>query len=117
MRTQRLQLKGYLLWLVRGARHAGARDLYFALGALVSPVEKFFLTVHYSNLCVPIALQPGQAVVRGRLSLNVCLRSMLCSSLLRKYGKWKEWGAAHPERIFMTAFFFEVLSYTSSMLI
>jgi hypothetical protein len=26
------------------------------------------------QLCVPIAQQPGQAVVQGRLSLNVCLR-------------------------------------------
>ncbi len=34
-----------------------------------------------------------------------------CFAPLRKIGKWKEWGAAHPERIFMTAFLFEVLSY------
>ncbi len=36
----------------------------------------FFLTVHYFNFCVPIAQQPGQAVVLARLSLNVCLRSL-----------------------------------------
>ncbi len=33
----------------------------------------FSLTVHYFNLCVPIVQQPEQAVVQGRLSLNVCL--------------------------------------------
>ncbi len=41
------------------------------LAALVSPVQNFFsLTVHYFNSFVTIA----QAVVQGRLSLNVCLR-------------------------------------------
>jgi hypothetical protein len=31
--------------------------------------------VHYFNICVhpPIAQQPGQAVVQGRLSRNECL--------------------------------------------
>ena len=37
----------------------------------------FFFTVQYFNLRVPIAQQPGQAVVLGRLSLNVCLRWLL----------------------------------------
>jgi hypothetical protein len=37
----------------------------------------FFLTEHYFNLCVPVAQQTGQAVVQGRLSLNVCLRATL----------------------------------------
>jgi hypothetical protein len=30
----------------------------------------FFLTIHYLIVCVPIAQQPGQAVVQGLLSLN-----------------------------------------------
>jgi hypothetical protein len=50
------------------------RYFFPALVAFVSPVQNiFFLTVH--NLCVPLAQQAGQAVVHGRLSLNVCLRA------------------------------------------
>ncbi len=45
------------------------------LAALFRPVQKFVLTVHFFNLCVPNAQQPGQAVVQSRLSMNVCLRS------------------------------------------
>jgi hypothetical protein len=68
-------MKGVLPWLVRWARRAGTRDFYPALAALVSPVQNvFFLTVHCLNLCVSIAQQAGQAVVQGRLSLNVRLR-------------------------------------------
>jgi hypothetical protein len=66
-------MKGFPSWLVHWARLAGTRDL----AALVRPVEKvFFLTVHYFNEYdyAPIAQQPGQAVVQGRLSRNVCLR-------------------------------------------
>jgi hypothetical protein len=33
----------------------------------------FYLTVHYFNAFVPIAQQAGQAVVPGRLSLNMWL--------------------------------------------
>jgi hypothetical protein len=74
MGTYGVQIKGVLPWLVRWARRAGTRDFYIALAALVSPVQNmFFLTVHQFNVCVPIAQQPGQAVVRGRLSLNACL--------------------------------------------
>jgi hypothetical protein len=73
MGTQRVQMKGVLPWLVRWARRVGTRDFYPALAALVSPVQNFiFFTVNYFNLCVLIAQQPGQAVVQGRLSLNVC---------------------------------------------
>ncbi len=69
MRTQRVQIKGVLRWLVRWA---GTRDFCPALAALVGTVQNiFFLTVHYFNLFVPIAQQPGQAVVLGRLSLCV----------------------------------------------
>jgi hypothetical protein len=61
-----------LLVRCRWARRAGTRDFYPALAALVSLVKRF-LTVHYLNLYVLIAQQPDQAVVQGRLSLNVCL--------------------------------------------
>jgi hypothetical protein len=54
-------MKGILSWLVRWALHASTEDFYPALAALVSPVQNIF------NLCVPIAQQPGQAVVQGRL--------------------------------------------------
>ncbi len=33
---------GILPWLVRWACHVGTRDFYFALGALVSPVQNIF---------------------------------------------------------------------------
>jgi hypothetical protein len=43
---------------------------------LFVPVQNiFFLTAHFFILCVPVAQQPGQAVVPGRLSLNMCLGS------------------------------------------
>jgi hypothetical protein len=43
------------------------------LGLLWSAKYKIFFPSPYTlfNLCVPIAQQPGQAVVQGRLSLNV----------------------------------------------
>jgi hypothetical protein len=55
--------------------HAGIRDFYPALAALVSPVQNKNFTAHFFTLCVPIAQQPGQAVVPGRLSLNMRLWS------------------------------------------
>jgi hypothetical protein len=70
-------MKGVLPWLVRWARRADTGDFYPALAALVSPAQNIiFLTVYYFNLCVLIAQEPGQAVVQGRLSLNVGLRSI-----------------------------------------
>jgi hypothetical protein len=67
-------MKGALPWLVRLACRDGTRDFYPALTALVSPVQNiFFLTAHFVTLWVPIAQQPGQAVVQGRLPLNMCL--------------------------------------------
>jgi hypothetical protein len=67
-------LKVGIPWLVRWVRRAGTRDFYPAVAPLVSPVQNIFLlTINYFNLCVPIAQQPGQAVVQGNLSLNVCL--------------------------------------------
>jgi hypothetical protein len=43
----------------------------------------FFFTLHYFNSFVPIVQQAGQAVVLGRLSLNMCLWSRLFKSLKR----------------------------------
>ncbi len=68
-------MKEVLPWLVRWARRARTREFCPALDALVIQVQNIiFLSVHYFNLCVPMAQQPGQAVVQGRLSLNECLR-------------------------------------------
>ncbi len=68
------------LSLVGSFRCAGTRDFYPALIAQVSQVQNicFFFALHYFTLYVPIALQPGQAVVQGRRSLNVCLWSEYC---------------------------------------
>jgi hypothetical protein len=43
-------MKGVLPWLVRWVLHAGTRDFFPALAALVGPEQNiFFLTVHYFN--------------------------------------------------------------------
>jgi hypothetical protein len=56
------------------ASRAGTRDFCSALAALVGPVQNiFFLTVYYFISFLPIAQQAWQAVVLGRLSLNMCL--------------------------------------------
>ncbi len=72
-------MKGIPSWLVRWARRAGTRE--FILPWLLRSAAKykifFSLTVHYFNLCVPIAQQPGQAVVQGRLSLCISGKSYL----------------------------------------
>ncbi len=74
METQRVQIKGVLLWLVRWGCAADTRDFCPAFAALVDPVQNlFFLTVHYFNSLVPIAQQAGQAAVLGRLSVSKCL--------------------------------------------
>ncbi len=76
--TQRVQLKRVLPWVVHWACRAVTRDFCSALAVLVGPVQNiFFLTVHYFNSFVPIAQQAGQAAVLGRLSLNMCLCSVL----------------------------------------
>ncbi len=50
------------------------KRLLSCLSCSGQPSTKYvFLTVHYFILCVLIAQQPGQAVVQGHLSLNVCL--------------------------------------------
>ncbi len=64
-----------LLWLIRWARPAGVQEIFCpALAALSSSVQNiFFLAVHFFTSLVPILQQAGQAVVPGRLSLNMCL--------------------------------------------
>jgi hypothetical protein len=75
MGTYGVQMKGVLPYLVHWARRAGTKDFYPALSALVRSVQNIcFLAAHFFTLCVPIAHQPGQAVVLGRLSLSMCLR-------------------------------------------
>ncbi len=60
MGTQRVQMIGVNSWWVRWADRAGTRDFYSAVTVLVSPEQNIFLlTVHYTNLCLPIAQQPG----------------------------------------------------------
>jgi hypothetical protein len=74
MGTQRVQMKGVLPWLVRLALHAGTRDFFSALAALVRTEQNiFFLTVNFFNPFVPFDRQAGQAVVMGRLSLSICM--------------------------------------------
>jgi hypothetical protein len=59
--------------LVLWARLAGTRDFYPSFAALVGPVQNILFLAHFITFCVPIAQQPGQAVVLGRLSLGICL--------------------------------------------
>jgi hypothetical protein len=62
-------MKGALSWLICWAHGAGTVDFFPAFAALVSPVQNIiFLIAHFFTLFVPIAQQPGQAVVLGRLS-------------------------------------------------
>ncbi len=68
----RVQMKGVLPWLVCGARHSGTRDFYPALAALVTSVQNIFPHSRLFQFMCPHRTS-GQAVVQGRLSLNVCL--------------------------------------------
>jgi hypothetical protein len=70
METQRGQMQGVLPWLISWTCRASTRDLCPALAALVRPEQNIiFLPVLFFTLLVPIAQQPGQAGVLGRLSL------------------------------------------------
>ncbi len=72
MGTQRVHMKGSGLGWLRWAGRAGT--FCPASAALVGPAQNIFsLAVHYINSFVPIAPQAGQAVVLGRLSINMCL--------------------------------------------
>ncbi len=64
-------MEGVLPWMVRWACRAGTRYFCPALAALVSPVQNIFFLGR--TLFQVIAQQAGQAVVQGRLSLNVSL--------------------------------------------
>ncbi len=67
-------MKGVLPWVVRWAHLAGTGDFYPALAALVSPVQNhFFPHPTLFHFMFTIAQQLGQAVVPGRLSLNMFL--------------------------------------------
>jgi hypothetical protein len=71
---QTVHMNGDFPWLVHWAYLAGPRDFCSALAALAGPVKKnVFLTIHFFNSYVPIALQAVQAVVPGSLSIHVCL--------------------------------------------
>jgi hypothetical protein len=60
-------MKGVLPWLVRWACRADTIDF---CPALVIPGQNIrFLAAHLFTLLVPIAQQPGHAVVLGGLSL------------------------------------------------
>jgi hypothetical protein len=75
-------MKGILPWMVRWARRASTVHFCPALAALVSPVQTItFLIAHFFALLVPIAQQPGQAVVLGRLSLCLWRHSSCWTSL------------------------------------
>jgi hypothetical protein len=76
MGTRRVQMNGILTWLV-GSLGLSCRykRFFFCLGCSSRPSTKYFFTiVHFFNFFVPNAQQAGQAAVRGRLSLSVCLR-------------------------------------------
>ena len=67
-------MKRVLPWLIRWACRAGTRDFCSALAAQVGPVQNIiFLAIYYFDPFVPIAQQPVQAAVLGRLSLSVCV--------------------------------------------
>ncbi len=87
-------MKGVLPWLVSWACRAGTRDFCPALSDPVGPVGYtiFFPyhTVHYFTSFVPIAQQAGQAVVPGRLSLNMCLWGGGGCSVRRTEGRKEE---------------------------
>jgi hypothetical protein len=71
--TLGVQMQEVLPWLVRWALRAGMRDFCPALAALVGPVHKIFFPrpTLFIFVC-PHRPASGQAVVQGRLSLNVC---------------------------------------------
>ncbi len=75
--------------MVRWTSRAGTIDLCPALAALVNLVKFFiFLTLHFFTFLVPIAQQPRQAGVLGRLSpvsLVGTLSSLACYYIFRIY--------------------------------
>ncbi len=75
MGTHRVQMKGFIPWLFRWASRAGSRDFCSALAVPFGPSPKYFFPHRtlFSIPFSPIGQQAGQAVVLGRLSLNMCL--------------------------------------------
>ncbi len=65
------QMEGVLPWLAHWASRAGTRYFCPALAALVSPVQNIFFSRPYTISSYRPA--SWQAVVQGRLSVNVCL--------------------------------------------
>ncbi len=58
-------MKGALPWLVRWALHAGTRDFYPALAALVSPVQNIFPHHTLFEFICPHRPEPGQGSRAG----------------------------------------------------
>jgi hypothetical protein len=91
----------FLPWLVRWARRAGTIDFCPALAALLRQVQNIiFLAEHFYTILVPIAQQPGQAVVLGlcvsghsyvRLSRTVCVLSSFKGESTVKFS-WRKLG-------------------------
>ncbi len=67
MWTLGVHVKGVLPWWVPWVRRAGTTDFFPALSALVIPEQNIFSSPLTFSL--PIAPQPGQAVMQGHLSL------------------------------------------------
>ncbi len=66
-------MTGILPWLVRWTCRSGTIDFCTASASIVSMVQNIiFFTIHFFTLLVPIAQQPGQAGVLGRMS-TVCV--------------------------------------------
>ncbi len=71
MGTYGVQMKEVLSWLVCWALRACTSDFYPGLATQVSSVQNIVSSPH--TFWVPIAQQPGQAVVPKCLTLNICL--------------------------------------------
>ncbi len=75
--TQRVEMKGIFPWLIRWLLHAFTRFLSrFGCSAQNKIYFNFpqYRRTLFQFMCPsPIAHQLGQAVVQGRLSMNVCL--------------------------------------------
>jgi hypothetical protein len=89
METQRVQMKAVLPWLVRWARHAGTRDFYPALAALVSSVQNIFPHSTLFQLLCPHRTS-GQAVVQGPPVSEWCLWGRVRGEPIRTTGE-KAW--------------------------
>jgi hypothetical protein len=64
-------MKGVLPWMVRWACHAGSRDFYPVLAALVGLIQNIFPHYTLFHSFASIAYQAGQAVMLGHLSFSI----------------------------------------------